>query len=97
VLQAGFAAGISADGRSIVIRPLQDIAPGADRALELWAVPAKGAPRSLGLVSGQQATTVQRTVVLKETAAFAVSLEPAGGSPSGAPTGPVVSVGKLQL
>jgi len=97
VLQAGFAAGISADGRSIVIRPLQDIAPGAGRALELWAVPNQGAPRSLGLVSGQQATTVQRAVQLGETAAFAVSLEPAGGSPSGAPTGPVVSVGKLQL
>jgi anti-sigma-K factor RskA len=97
VLHAGFAAGISADGRSIVIRPLHDIAPGAGRALELWAVPAQGAPRSLGLVSGVQPTTVQRAVLLQETAAFAVSLEPAGGSPSGAPTGPVVSVGKLQL
>lgn len=97
VLQAGFAAGISADGRSIVIRPLHDIAHDAAHALELWAVPAQGAPRSLGLVSGHQATTVQRAVLLKDTAAFAVSLEPAGGSPSGAPTGPVVSVGKLQL
>jgi anti-sigma-K factor RskA len=97
VLHAGFAAGISADGRSIVIRPLHDIAPGTGRALELWAVPAQGAPRSLGLVSGDQPTTVQRAVLLQETAAFAVSLEPAGGSPSGAPTGPVVSVGKLQL
>lgn len=97
VLQAGFAAGISADGRSIVIRPLHDIAPGQGRALELWAVPVQGAPRSLGLVSGQQATTLQRAVLLKDTAAFAVSLEPAGGSPSGAPTGPVVSVGKLSI
>lgn len=97
VLQAGFAAGISADGRSIVIRPLHDISPGAGRALELWALPAQGVPRSLGLVSGHQPTTVQRAVLLQETAAFAVSLEPAGGSPSGAPTGPVVSVGKLQL
>ena len=29
--------------------------------------------------------------------ALAVSLEPAGGSPTGAPTGPVLFVGKLAL
>jgi anti-sigma-K factor RskA len=39
---------------------------------------------------------VLRTRLLDGTAAFAVSLEPAGGSPTGAPTGPVLSVGKLQ-
>jgi anti-sigma-K factor RskA len=33
---------------------------------------------------------------LRDTAAFAVSIEPAGGSTTGAPTGPIVSVGKLQ-
>jgi anti-sigma-K factor RskA len=37
-----------------------------------------------------------RTQLLRDTAAFAVSLEPAGGSPTGAPTGPIVSLGKLQ-
>ncbi|HEY6511663.1 MAG TPA: anti-sigma factor [Burkholderiaceae bacterium] len=31
------------------------------------------------------------------TSALAVSVEPAGGSPTGAPTGPVVFAGKLQL
>jgi len=40
---------------------------------------------------------VQRGKVLDGTAAFAVSLEPAGGSPTGAPTGPVLYVGKLVL
>ena len=59
-------------------------------------MPGQGAPRSLGLVSAQGATTVLRTRLLDGTAAFAVSLEPAGGSPTGAPTGPVLSVGKLQ-
>ena len=33
----------------------------------------------------------------RNTAALAVSVEPAGGSPTGAPTGPVVFAGKLQL
>jgi anti-sigma-K factor RskA len=60
-------------------------------------VPPQGAPRSLGLVSGEQATTVQRGLLLRDTAAFAVSLEPSGGSPTGAPTGPILSIGKLQL
>jgi anti-sigma-K factor RskA len=31
------------------------------------------------------------------TSALAVSVEPPGGSPSGAPTGPVVFAGKLTL
>jgi anti-sigma-K factor RskA len=95
---ASFVASVSGDGRSLVLKPLhgdQQVALG--KALELWAVPAHGAPRSLGLVSQQGATTVLRTSLLVDTAAFAVSVEPPGGSPSGAPTGPIISVGKLQL
>lgn len=95
VMQAGFAAGIASDGRALVLQPIQAVAAGSGRSFELWAVPAKGAPRSLGLVDGVQATTVKRAELLKDTAAFAVSLEPVGGSPTGAPTGPIVSVGKL--
>jgi len=38
-----------------------------------------------------------RTQLLRDTAAFAVSMEPPGGSPTGVPTGPILSVGKLQL
>ena len=94
----GFVASVGGDGRSLVLRPLdehQRVA--AHRALELWAVPARGAPRSLGLVSDASATTVLRSHLLRDTAALAVSVEPLGGSPTGAPTGPVISVGKLQL
>lgn len=95
--QVSFVASVSGDGRSLVLQPLnagQTVA--LNQALELWAVPAQGAPRSLGLVSAQQATTVLRASLLKDTAAFAVSVEPPGGSPSGAPTGPIVSVGRLR-
>jgi anti-sigma-K factor RskA len=93
-----YVASVSGDGRSLVLKPLDEGQTVAlNKALELWAVPAKGAPRSLGVVSQQGATTVLRTALLKDTAAFALSVEPPGGSPSGQPTGPIVSVGKLQL
>ena len=95
-VKASFVASLSADGRALVLKPVGELSIEASRALELWAVPSSGAPRSLGLVSSQQATTVLRTQLLKDTAAFAVSLEPAGGSKTGAPSGPILSVGKLQ-
>jgi anti-sigma-K factor RskA len=92
-----FIASISGDGRAVVTRPLVNVALQNDRALELWALPASGAPRSLGVISANGATVVQRTQDLKGAAALAVSLEPLGGSPTGAPTGPVLYVGKLTL
>ncbi|HEY1392739.1 MAG TPA: anti-sigma factor [Methylibium sp.] len=94
---ASFVASVSADGRALVLKPIGAITLDASRqALELWAVPSHGAPRSLGLVSPQQATTVLRAHLLQDTAAFAVSMEPPGGSPTGAPTGPILSLGKLR-
>ena len=96
-------ASVSGDGRSLVARPLQPVALAAGRVLELWAVPPDGAPRSLGLISASAATVIQRDKLAKtlldgrNTAALAVSVEPPGGSPTGAPTGPVVFAGKLQL
>jgi anti-sigma-K factor RskA len=74
----------------------------ADRVLELWSVPPQGAPRSLGLISASGTTVLSRaklpaTLLKGGTAALAVSVEPPGGSPTGAPTGPVVFAGKLQI
>lgn len=68
---------------------------------ELWALPAKGAPVSLGVLPS--ADGVARRVLKPEqlralgnATTLAVSLEPAGGSPTGAPTGPVVQTAPLQ-
>lgn len=94
--KAKFVASVSADGRGLVLKPLDALPVEAGRALELWAVPAQGAPRSLGVVASDQSTRVIRVELLKNTAAFAVSVEPTGGSPTGAPTGPIISVGKLE-
>jgi anti-sigma-K factor RskA len=90
-----FVASVSADGRSLVLKPIDGARLSASQAYELWALPASGAPRSLGLVAAQGGTTVQRARLLQDTAAFAVSIEPPGGSPTGAPTGPVVAIGKI--
>jgi anti-sigma-K factor RskA len=94
---ATFVASVSADGRALVLRPLSDFTMTANRSLELWSVPAQGAPKSLGLVQAAGNTTLMRATVLQNTTALAVSVEPAGGSTTGAPSGPVIAVGKLQL
>ncbi|RVU49282.1 anti-sigma factor [Rubrivivax rivuli] len=91
-----FVASLSADGRALVLQPLQAPSLSAAQALELWAVPSQGGPRSLGLVRADRATTLLLPASAQRgTAAFAVSVEPIGGSPTGAPTGPVVSVGPV--
>lgn len=92
---ASFVASISGDGRALVTRPLQNVSLQSDRSLELWSLPASGSPRSLGVISSNGTTVVQRKQILAGAAALAVTVEPAGGSPSGRPTGPVVFVGKL--
>ncbi|MGO9401037.1 MAG: anti-sigma factor domain-containing protein [Xanthobacteraceae bacterium] len=70
-----------------------------DRSYELWLIAGRSsAPRSLGVVGSDEFT--QRPLPANidldtlRAATYAVSLEPAGGSPSGAPTGPVLFTGK---
>lgn len=70
----------------------------SDKSLELWALPAGGAPRSLGLVASADKPAVLRLAAaadqsLGNVPALAVSLEPPGGSRTGAPTGPVLFSG----
>ena len=92
-------ASISGDGTTLVTRPIVPVAAQADRALELWAVPTDGSgPRSLGVLpTGAGATVALRAKVLAGVDTLAVSVEPAGGSPTGKPTGPIVYAGKFSL
>ena len=94
---APIVASISGDGTTLVTRPIAPVALRADRSLELWAVPAQGAPRSLGLLPGGSGVVALRGKVLAGTDTLAVTIEPAGGSPTGAPTGPIVYAGKFAL
>lgn len=66
--------------------------------LELWVIPTDGKPRSLGVVPYDRDSDVRRAnleVTLREGVAFAISKEPRGGSPTGAPTGPVLCSGAI--
>lgn len=94
---ASIVASISGDGRALVTRPITPVSVRADRALELWAIPPGGAPRSLGVIPGSGSTIALPAKVLAGTDTLAVSLEPVGGSPTGAPTGPVIYAGKFTL
>lgn len=72
----------------------------AGKSYELWLVSDKfPAPRSLGLVGADEFTTGARLASYDPdvigSATYAVSQEPEGGSPTGAPTGPVLWTGKL--
>ncbi len=73
--------------------------PERGKSYELWLVSDKlPKPRSLGVIGDSDFTRkplVAYDSDLINKATYAVSLEPEGGSPSGAPTGPVVFTGKL--
>lgn len=80
----------------VELKSINASAPAAVNSYELWILlPGGAAPRSMGLLP-TGATTKSMDMPLELRSLFsraqgmAVSLEPAGGSPTGAPTGPVV-------
>jgi anti-sigma-K factor RskA len=88
---------VSADLELGVIRAeaVSAVAMTADTSFELWVLQADGPPLSLGLLPAYPGTTdtpVSRELasVLAGAGRLAISVEPAGGSPTGLPTGPVV-------
>jgi anti-sigma-K factor RskA len=89
--------------RHLTVKAIAPIAVPSDRALELWMLPEGGNPRSLGLVSMVSPTGIAHIALpaaadqaLQNIPALAISLEPAGGSPTGLPTGPVLYSGPVQ-
>ena len=70
-------------------------APVTDRTFELWLLPEDGAPESLGTFAQTGRLPSTAVAQMQAGTGLAVSLEPIGGSPTGAPTGPVLAVGML--
>lgn len=85
--------------RTMTVRRLTSNAdPG--RSYELWLIANKESkPQSLGLVGSGEFTTqalpTQLDAAGMQAASYAISLEPAGGSPSGVPTGPILFKGQM--
>lgn len=66
-------------------------APSPEEAMQMWLIDEEG-PHSLGLMSGDEAEMLS-AVDMAEGAAFGVTIEPAGGSPS--PTDDPIIVAEL--
>ena len=73
-----------------------NVSPRPGHSLELWVLAGKAAPKSIGLMKDEGATALDRLALdLQQDMTIAVSLEPKGGSPTGAPTGPVIYSGRM--
>lgn len=85
--------------RQLVLAVPGEMPSDAQHVHELWVIPADGKPRSLGTMSTGKQMHMRLAdalaQLLRQGATIAVSVEPRGGSPTGAPTGPVVALGVL--
>jgi anti-sigma-K factor RskA len=96
---AAFVASINVKDGTISVKRLGSQAE-AGKTYELWAVGGgREKPQSLGVIDASLKIPASQLgkvdpATLNETV-FAISLEPQGGSPTGAPTGPVLYTGKL--
>lgn len=83
--------------RQLVLQRVGNYQPGADKSLQLWALPPGGAPRSLGVLGDAPALKLTASEAeMRAVPALAISLEPRGGVPSArGPTGPVLFQGAL--
>lgn len=92
-------ASLTAEDGKLSIKSVKPTNVAADKDLELWLVPQQGTSvRSLGVLKGMQALvklTEGDASDLSQGGTLAVSLEPAGGSPTGTATGPILYVGPV--
>lgn len=87
----------TATGRLFVEREAGAAAPG--RALEMWLIAGDAAPVSLGVLPQDPRGVLQVPEALRNRvggALLAISDEPPGGSPTGAPTGDVLAAGPVR-
>jgi len=86
--------------RTLTVKVVGAAAVPAGKSLELWMLPKDLPPKSLGVIPdsgvGRVALPAPPDVVLANVPALAVSLEVAGGSPTGAPQGPVLYTGAVE-
>lgn len=97
----GWLASIDVGGGTMMLVPVPAPPDAKGRVPELWLIPQGRAPQPLGLLSSSRshAITVPPALraALRSGSLLAVSLEPPGGAPHGAPTGPIIAKGTIQL
>ena len=85
--------------RQMVLAVAGTLPGDASHSHELWVIPADGTPRSLGMMPADKQSHMRLAEalasLLQQGATIAISVEPRGGSPTGAPTGPVIATGAL--
>ena len=90
---------VSYDSASSTLRYAVVNGKAADgRDFELWAIVGKNAPVSLGVIAANAPGSINvpaQVAAQIADAVLAISDEPKGGSPTGQPTGAVLSTGKL--
>ena len=90
---------LAADGEYVEISAVGAVSYPDQRSLELWALPPEASPVSLGLMPASGSLRLvldeRQRAAVGLAANVAVSEEPLGGSPTGAPTGPVLYVAAI--
>lgn len=97
---AGWTATMDLQQHRMVVVPATPTALAGGRDAELWLIPPGEKPRSLGVIARDKPTSIDLPpdllARLSAQALLAVTIEPSGGSPSGAPTGPVMAKGPIR-
>ncbi|QWT21807.1 anti-sigma factor [Bacillus sp. NP157] len=97
---AGWTATMDIQRGELLLVPASPQPVASGRDTELWLIPEGGAPIAVGVFPAAEARrfTLPASLLsqLGPKAALAVSVEPAGGSPTGQPTGPVVAKGAIR-
>lgn len=97
--QSAFMATVDRMTGKVMLMPALDTPAPADHTHELWLVPVGGTPQSLGTFVAKGPVLVKMPDDMmphaSPDATLAISVEPMGGSKTGAPTGPVVASGKM--
>ena len=92
-------ASLTTDRSTLQLDAARPVHAGPAQSYELWLIPVEGgAPLSLAVLGSLDArvpVAPQHSKRLVPGAKLAISVEPAGGSPSGAPTGPVIMAGQI--
>lgn len=93
-----FAAGYDGETNELFVRP-ESGAPDAGTVRELWLIAGDNAPVSMGVLPDAAPARLpvsQDVAAQLDGAVLAISVEPPGGSPTGAPTGPVIATGAVE-